>query len=280
MIKNYRRVAALLWIAGASVLSASTTDSVRVAPEVVQAGKPAWILAKGAPEVNVHFEIVSNTECGVVIPADIPTNPQGEAKSVFTASDPPTPCEATIKTVIASKKNVPTSDPSSATFVKKVTVIPSTPAAAVTSIDATTAITIILIASFAIDRLVTLLMFLLPFTKRHREQDPQLLKKRERLTYIALAGILGLLLGYFGDIRLLAGLGFSTNIALNAIVTALILTAGSDSISALLKKMGGSAPGDAEPKPLIVQGDLTLKRPGRPDASARIEGNNGTTEGR
>jgi hypothetical protein len=142
----------------------------------------------------------------------------------------------------------------------KVTVFPATPVV-VNSIDATTAITIILIASFAIDRLVTLLMVLLPFARLHGESAPELLKKRERLTYILLAGLLGLLLGYFGDIHLLAGLGFSTNVALNAIVTALILTAGSDSISALLKKMGGSLPPEAEPKPLIVQGDLTLKRP-------------------
>ena len=235
-------------------------------------------MAKGSPQVNVHFEIDRGTDCGTLNPADIATNDQGEAKSVFTATDPPASCEATIKTAIARSKNLPASDPGSTIISKRITVVPSTPFA-VPSIDATTAITIILIASFAIDRLVTLLMLFLPFTKLHGDKDPELLKKRERFTYLALAGFFGLLLGYFGDIRLLAGLGFSTNAPVNAIVTALILTAGSDSISALLKKMGGSSPGEAEPKPLVVHGDLTLKRPEREHAAAHGESDSGTREG-
>jgi hypothetical protein len=241
----------------------------------VQAGKAVWILAKGSPQVNVHFEIDSGTECGTLDPADVQTKEQGEAKSVFTASDPPTDCEATIKTVIFRSKDSQISDPNNTTITTKITVVPSTPMA-VASMDATTAITIILIASFAIDRLVTLLLFFLPFAKHRTEQDPDLIKKRERLTYIALAGVLGLLLGYFGDMRLLAGLGFSTNVALNAIVTALILTAGSDSISALLKKMGGKGIDDAEPKPLVVKGDLTLQRPDRAGPAAQSGFGSGT----
>ena len=94
-----------------------------------------------------------------------------------------------------------------------------------------------------------------------------------------LAGVFGLLLGYFGDIRLLAGLGFSTNVALNSIVTAFILIAGSDSISALLKKMGGNAIGESEPKPLVVRGDLRLKRPERVRAAAEGGSGSGTREG-
>jgi len=278
MINNSIIAASALCIAGVGALGAWGADSVRLAPEKVPSGKPAWILAKGSPQVNVHFQIDSGTECGALDPADIPTNEQGEAKSVFTANDPPVSCDATIRTIIARSKDLPTSDPSSTVITRRITVVPSTPFA-VPSIDATTAITIILIASFAIDRMVTLLMLFLPFTKLHGEKDPELLKKRERFTYIALAGLLGLLLGYFGDIRLLAGLGFSTNAPVNAIVTALILTAGSDSISALLKKMGGSSPGDAEPKPLIVQGDLTLKRPERAHAAAQGGSGSGTREG-
>ena len=278
MIKNSRIAAAVLFIAAVSALGACGADSARIVPDKIQAGKPAWVLAKGSPQVNVHFEMDSGTECGALNPADIPTNDQGEAKSVFTASDPPASCEATIKTAISRSKDLPASDPGSTIITRRITVVPSTPFA-VASIDATTAITIILIASFAIDRLVTLLMLFLPFTKLRGEKDPELLKKRERLTYIALAGFLGLLLGYFGDIRLLAGLGFSTNAPVNAIVTALILTAGSDSISVLLKKMSGSSPGDAEPKPLIVQGDLTLKRPERGHAAAQGGSDSGTREG-
>ena len=271
------KVAVALLIVGAGI-PASWADSVRVAPEKVQAGKTIWIVAKGSPEVNVHFEIDSGTECGALNPEDVPTNKRGEAKSVFTAADPPTDCETTIKTVISRGKESQISDPGNATITRKITVVPLTPIS-VASMDVTAAITIILIASFAIDRLVTLLMFFSPFAKRRAQRDSELLKKRERLTYIALAGVLGLLLGYFGNIRLLAGLGFSTNVALNSIVTALILIAGSDSISALLKKMGGNAIGESEPKPLVVKGDLTLKRPERVRAGAEGGSGSGAEEG-
>jgi len=279
MMRNSKIAAASLFIASAGFLGTSKAGSVRVVPERVQAGKTAWILAKGNPQVNVHFQIDSGTECGALTSSDNQTNEQGEAKSVFTASDPPASCEATIKTAIARGKDMQASDPGNSAFIKKIMVVPSTPVEVVASMDATTAITIILIASFAIDRMVTLLMFLMPLAKVHGKQDSELLKKRERLTYIALAAVLGLLLGYFGEIRLLAGFGFSSNVALNAMVTALVLTAGSDSISALLKKMGGSSLGDAEPKPLIVRGDLTLKRPEHRGAAAHGESDSGTTEG-
>jgi hypothetical protein len=277
MIITSKLAAASLLIVGAGI-PAAWADSVRVAPERVQAGKTIWIVAKGSPEVNVQFKIDSGSECGALNPADVPTNQQGEAKSVFTASDPPSDCEATIKTVISRGKESQISDPGNATITRKITVVPATPIA-VASMDVTAAITIILIASFAIDRLVTLLMFFSPFAKRRAQLDSELVKKRERLTYVALAGVFGLLLGYFGDIRLLAGLGFSTNVALNSIVTAFILIAGSDSISALLKKMGGNAIGESEPKPLVVRGDLTLKRPERVRAAAEGGSGSGTGEG-
>ncbi len=89
---------------------------------------------------------------------------------------------------------------------------------------------------------------------------------------MVLAGVLGLTLGYFGNIRLLEGLGFSRNVRLNVILTALILTAGSDSISALLKKMGASSVVEPEPKPLVIQGDLTLQRPPRAKPEAQESG--------
>jgi hypothetical protein len=272
-----RVAVAWLLIVGTGILD-GWADSVRVAPEKVQAGKVVWIVAKGSPEVTVQFEVESDTECGTLNPSEVLTNTQGEAKSVYTAGDPPADCEATIKTVIFHSKDSKKDDPANTTIRRRIVVVPSTPML-VASMDVTAAITIILIASFAIDRLVTLLMFFLPFARRGAQQDSELQKKSERLTYIVLAGVLGLLLGYFGDIRLLAGLGFSTNVALNSIVTALILIAGSDSISALLKKMGGNAIGDSEPKPLVVRGDLTLKRPERTRAAPEGGGGSGPGEG-
>ncbi|HEY6349725.1 MAG TPA: hypothetical protein VI636_09970 [Candidatus Angelobacter sp.] len=271
MITNFKRATGLLFIAGVGVSSA-WGQSVRLLPEQIQSGKPVWIMVKADPQVKVGFQVESNSDCGNVSPADATTNEQGEAKSVFTPTDPPAACEVSIKTTIAAAKDVAITDPGSKVVISKITVAP--PAAefvTLPTLDPTRAITIILVASFAIDRLVTLLMLFLPLGKAQGEQNVERLKKRQRLIYIALAGSLGLLLGYYGDIRLLAGLGFSTNTTLNAIVTALIFTAGSDSISALLKKMGGGGP-EGEPKPLVVQGDLTLKRPERAHAASQASG--------
>jgi len=271
---KYLRVVALNLSFLAVVVLSTRADSVRVAPEQVQANKPVWILAKGSPGVSVQFKIASGSDCGTLAGDVQTTNEQGEAKAVFTASDAPANCESIVSTVIGRAKDVQITDAGNTHIDKKITVVPLT--AVAPSIEATTALTIILIASFAIDRFVTLLMYLLPFAKMRGEEDTPKVKKREKLTYIVLAGVFGLLLGYFGDIRLLAGLGFSTNTVLNAIVTALILTAGSDGISALIKKMGGTSLDDGEPKPLIVQGDLTLNRPAR----ACTEGGGGSSADR
>jgi len=277
MIATLRIAVALLLVAGPGFLGAWWRDSVRIAPEKVEEGKTAWVVAKASPQTKVHFQIDAGTLCGKIDPADAQTNDQGEAKAVFTPTDPPASCEATVRAVIARDKDARLSDPGNRSFTRTITVVPAAPLAADT-IDATTAITIILIASFAIDRLVTLAMLLPPLARLYGEQDEELAERRKRLTYIVMAGSLGLLLGYFGDIRLLAGLGFSTNVALNAIVTALILTAGSDAISALLKKIGDSSPGESESKPLIVQGELSLKRLDRKPMATESNGHDVAVE--
>ena len=218
-----------------------------------------WAILKDSQAgVTFNYAIRDGRECGTV-DASGATNDQGLSHVHFTPSpDIASRCEATI---IAT-------NPENKTVTAKVTVLGE--AAEPVTIEATTAITIILIASFAIDRIVSGLMFLFGAKKvaavasdASSADTLERQNKRQRLIYVSLAGLSGLALGYFGNVRILEGLGFSRDVPINVILTALILTAGSDAISVLLKKMGVGSIGEPEPKPLEVRGHLVLDRNAR-----------------
>jgi len=235
-------------------------------PTEVTGGRSSWIIAKLTGDkkegVSIKFEITDNSPCSSLNSEETTTNKQGEAKVTFTGAEVPDNCPVTVG-VTAN-----TTPPQTGQAI--ITVKPSAPETV--TIEPTTAITIILIASFAIDRTVTLVLFLMPFLAASGESrdNAEARKRREKLIYVLLAFALGLLLGYFGEIRLLEGLGFSKNLPVNALLTALILTAGSDSISTLLKRIGGHSGGEGEPKPLVIQGDLTLQRPSHPKSEPGV----------
>jgi len=213
-------------------------------------------------DADFTFEVTDGKECGEISPSSQKTA-QGLAQVIFTPrATVATACPATITVTDQNGKNQSAS-------------VKVLPVADSVNIEASTALTIILIASFVIDRIVAALMFLLGAGKRptppadeQGRSNLQANKKREKLTYMLLAGMLGLALGYFGDVRILEGLGFSNNVPLNVVLTALILTAGSDSISALLKKMGVASISEPESKPLEVKGTLVLERSTLPKKDA------------
>jgi hypothetical protein len=149
-------------------------------------------------------------------------------------------------------------------------------------VDGVNAIAVILIASFAIDRVVTGLLFLLSFIKPWArwlpspapEDDPKAraaAEKKHKLVYFALAAALGtVVVSYFGDVRILAYVGFQTNRYLDTILTGLILVAGADRIGPLMEKVPGAPKGvhpDPGSKPIAVSGTITLV--GGADQSAR-----------
>ena len=138
-----------------------------------------------------------------------------------------------------------------------------------------TAVTMILILSFAIDRLVTASLFLLSFNKTwtRRFPDPALLddaalraraEKRRKLIYFSFAGCLGILvLAYFGNVRLLQTSGFKeANPFIDIVVTGLILMAGADRIAQIQPKMSGAAPVAEKPaqRPIEITGKLTIEK--------------------
>jgi len=137
-------------------------------------------------------------------------------------------------------------------------------------IDGVSAIAVVLIASFAVDRIATAILFLLAYAKgwRRRFPDPALQAEGEprekaasnlKLAYFCIGAVLAIfLLAGFGKIRIMAALGFPTSNYLDIVVTGLILIGGADRVAELLKT---GAPGEAksEPKPITITGKLVLE---------------------
>lgn len=140
-------------------------------------------------------------------------------------------------------------------------------------IDGVSAVAVVLILSFAINRIATGLLFLLSFVKPWARflPEPDLLpagerrvnaEKKRKLVYYALGGILaiGVFAGY-GTVRILSVSGFpSINPILDIILTGLILVAASERIAELLKTpaTAGGGAGVVESKPIELAGTLTL----------------------
>lgn len=139
-------------------------------------------------------------------------------------------------------------------------------------IDGVSAIALILIASFGIDRIVTGLLFLLSFIKSWTRfvPDPTTMQdtlerakaeKTNTLIYFVLAGILGgVVLAFFGEVRIFRAMGFDkTNYILDSIMTGLILMAGADRVAGLLKLTGTPGVEKSTSRPIEITGKLILE---------------------
>ncbi|MCP4266119.1 MAG: hypothetical protein GY777_11190 [Candidatus Brocadiaceae bacterium] len=150
-------------------------------------------------------------------------------------------------------------------------------------IDGISAIVVILIASFAVDRIVTGLLFLLSFikpwnrtfpspatTKDAFEHDSAV--KRKKLIYFAFAGILAGLIVYYGEIGIFKALSFKdASTIMDYIVTGLILMGGSDRIAAvILKSSVTSRAKTSTSEPVEITGKLILTGEGGKKLSQEI----------
>jgi hypothetical protein len=134
-------------------------------------------------------------------------------------------------------------------------------------LDGVTAIALILIASFAIDRIVTATMFLLSFLIP--PLDPGSIEglgararaeKLYKLVYVTTAAVLAVgVVAHYGGVRILAALGMAPDPWLDTILTGIVLVGGSDRIAALLKLPGASDGERAAPPPIQITGRLTLE---------------------
>ena len=142
-------------------------------------------------------------------------------------------------------------------------------------IDGISAIAIIVIASFAIDRIVTGLLFLLSMIKPWTRLFPDpgtitdtvaqhIAIKKHKLLYFVLSGFLAIVvLAGYGGIRIFTALGFKGEDPyfwiLDTIVTGLVLVAGADRIAGFMKLAGGSGPEPSSAQPIEITGKLVLQ---------------------
>ena len=137
-------------------------------------------------------------------------------------------------------------------------------------IDGISAIALLLIASFATDRVVTALLFLLAFAKpwRHYFPDPAAQdgeeraasERKQKLVYFVFAGIFAVaLLAGYGKLRIFAASGFSdVPWWLDVLATGLILMGGADRVAGYLN-LGGPHGDKAAPQPIQITGKLVLE---------------------
>lgn len=144
--------------------------------------------------------------------------------------------------------------------------------------DGVNVIAVLVIASFAIDRIVAALLFLAGYfgPRAQALSDAAFVTepvaaaraaRNRKLVYFVLAGVLcAVVLKELPQFRVLAGLGYSANRAVDALVTALIVLGGSDRMSDLVGKLPGGAALDAAPpasKPIEIRGRVVLEDPGK-----------------
>jgi hypothetical protein len=135
-------------------------------------------------------------------------------------------------------------------------------------IDGVTAVALVLIASFAIDRIVTAVLFLATLTRILHEPPPgdAHAQQMHKLAYFVLAGILGVVvLAFYGNVRILQAMGLQNiNPVVDAIVTGLLLMGGAERLSGIVQPGAAEKP-EPKPVPIVVTGTLTLV-----DGAARL----------
>lgn len=142
----------------------------------------------------------------------------------------------------------------------------------VTKANGMDVIAILVIASFAIDRIVAALLFLLSFLQPWAQlfPDPAFIsdtasaakaERKRKLIYFTLACVLcAAVLLTLPGFRVLSSLGYATNRTLDTLLTGMIVVGGSDRMADLLGKIPG-APVLEKPeasKPIEISGKLVL----------------------
>ncbi len=148
--------------------------------------------------------------------------------------------------------------------------------------DSATTITLLAIGAFAIDRIVTALMFLLSFI--HLAPVPELAAddasrvksaRRHRLMYYVIAAVFAIvILVVFHQIRVLASLGVSGLVpgegALDFLLAFIVLVGGADGFSGLLSSSSAAPKAAPAPEPISVSGTLTLETPAERAKKAQV----------
>ncbi len=140
------------------------------------------------------------------------------------------------------------------------------------SIGGVGTLVLILVLSFAIERVVKAILFLLSFVGPWTRwvPDPLTLEdatgrtkadRKQKLIYYTFAGFLGLIVvAIYGNVRVFRALGYQAgNVVLDAITTGIILMAGSDFISKLMQMSGIGGGAESSTQPIEITGKLILE---------------------
>jgi hypothetical protein len=240
-----------------------------IAIRVTDAGKP---LANQA----VKIAVVEGQECGTPQSTTATTGEDGTIPRVhFTGGLYVEGCVAQIEVTTETPPATEGGPPQIARAQATVTVNPNS--GAMTRVDGFSAIALVLVVSFAIDRLVRGLLFVLSYSSAwaRRFPDPAFnngpvsaeAERNRRLIYFVLAGSLGMIaLGWVGQVRILSALGFTNvNRWLDILVTGLILAGGAERTEQVLKSLGasGGSTEAASREPIEIRGKLTIDGEGK-----------------
>ncbi len=133
-------------------------------------------------------------------------------------------------------------------------------------------IVLVFLVSFAIDRLVNALLFVLTFLRawQRRFPDPRTVEDHaeraraeniQKLAYVVFSAFFAIpVLAYFGNIRILEGLNVPAEPVLDVLVTGLILVGSSDFIGRLLQLTGGYGGETSTSRPVEITGTLVLEQ--------------------
>jgi len=216
----------------------------------------------------VTISVVEGPECGAPDPASVMTNASGAATAArFQGSQFVENCLARLR-VVAER---PGADGTVRAAEATTTVLVS-PDTAAARIDGFSALALVIVVAFAIDRLVRGVLFALSYWPVWARvfPDPELdggpdsgpAERNRRLIYFALAGSLAMIaLAWVGGVRILAALGFvNVNPWLDVLVTGLILAGGADRTEHILRSVGASASGTEtrQSAPIEITGRLMV----------------------
>jgi hypothetical protein len=281
---NWSSVATLslaMWFVCSSAFAAPVI-TVRTNPQRIIGGGVSVIAIRvtdaGQPVANqaVKIAVVEGPECGTPQSTTATTGEDGTIPRVhFTGGLYVEACAAQIEVTTETPPATEGGPPQIARAQATVTVNPNS--GAMTRVDGFSAIALVLVVSFAIDRLVRGLLFVLSYSSAWSRQFPDPAfnngpisaeaERNRRLIYFVLAGSLGMIaLGWVGQVRILSALGFTNvNRWLDILVTGLILAGGAERTEQVLKSLGASGPSTeaASKEPIEIRGKLTIEGEGK-----------------
>lgn len=153
--------------------------------------------------------------------------------------------------------------------------------------NATSALVLILVLSFAADRLAKAILFLLALLPMwsKRFPDPRLIRERERQVHVKnrllliysvlVATIAGTAIWMFPELRIIEMLsGPRTHAAIDIVVTVIVVMGGSDLVGRLVQVSGiGEVTTTSSPsgrnEPIEINGRLVLENPDQVDVQRR-----------